>query len=144
MSENLTCAYATYIQGSPDKIWHALTDAHLTGMYWGHSNVSDWRAGSTWEHRRADGSGAVDGTGTVLESEPPKRLVITFPTGQPSKVTFDIESYREIVRLTVTHEELADEAVRDVVAAVWPAVMANLKTLMETGHVLPQPPLAML
>ena len=39
--------------------------------YWGHSNVSDWQAGSSWEHRRVDGSGIAESIGTVLESAPP-------------------------------------------------------------------------
>jgi uncharacterized protein YndB with AHSA1/START domain len=144
MTDTLACTYVTYIQSSSDKIWHALTDADSTAEWWGHRNVSDWQVGSTWEHRKTDGSGQVDGTGTVLESVPPQRLVLTFPTGEPSKVTFEIEPYREIVRLTVTHEDLADQAVCTVVAAVWPAILANLKSLMETGRLLPQAPLEML
>jgi hypothetical protein len=55
-------------------------------------------------------------------------------------VTFEIEPFGDIVRLTVTHENLADEADRDEAARGWAAVMANLKTLIETGHVLPQQP----
>jgi hypothetical protein len=55
-------------------------------------------------------------------------------------VTFDIEPYHEIVRLTVTHENLADESALDAVSAGWPAVFANLKSLLETGHVLPRAP----
>src|SRR5689334_23955431 len=43
-----------------------------------HSNVSDWQAGSPWEHRRVDGSGIADVAGTVLESTPPRRLAMTF------------------------------------------------------------------
>jgi uncharacterized protein YndB with AHSA1/START domain len=56
----------------------ALTDPDLTARNWGHSNVSDWQAGSSWEHRRLDGSGIADVAGTVLESEPPRRLAMTF------------------------------------------------------------------
>ncbi|MEJ7703888.1 MAG: SRPBCC domain-containing protein [Geodermatophilaceae bacterium] len=62
------------------------------------------------------------------------------PVDGPSRVTFDIEPYGEIVRLTVTHENLADEADRDDAAGGWAAVLSNLKTLIETGHVLPQAP----
>jgi uncharacterized protein YndB with AHSA1/START domain len=62
------------------------------------------------------------------------------PPAGPSAVTFDIEPYRDIVRLTVTHENLADEEAFKAAAAGWPAVLANLKSLLETGHVLPQPP----
>jgi hypothetical protein len=55
-------------------------------------------------------------------------------------VTFDIEPYGDIVRLTVTHENLADEAERHNAAAGWAAVLSNLKSLIETGHALPQAP----
>jgi uncharacterized protein YndB with AHSA1/START domain/DNA-binding transcriptional ArsR family regulator len=138
--------YVTYIESSAERVWDALTDADLTARYWGHSNVSDWQAGSPWAHRRTDGSGVADVIGTVLESVPPRRLAMTFdapgetPPGGPSKVTFDIEPYHEIVRLTVTHENLADDDALEAVSAGWPAVFANLKSLLETGHVLPRAP----
>jgi uncharacterized protein YndB with AHSA1/START domain/DNA-binding transcriptional ArsR family regulator len=141
-----TFVYVTYIQSTPQRVWHALTDADLTAEYWGHSNVSEWQVGSPWEHRRVDGSNIADVVGTVLESTPPKRLVMTFgePGGQPddapSTVTFDIEQYQDIVRLTVTHEDLAGPDTVHAASVGWAAVMANLKSLLETGHVLPQAP----
>jgi hypothetical protein len=55
-------------------------------------------------------------------------------------VTFDVEPYHEIVRLTVTHENLADNDALESVSVGWPAVCANLKSLLETGHVLPRAP----
>ncbi len=139
-------SYVTYIESSPERVWEVLTDPDLTGQYWGHSNVSDWQAGSRWEHRRVDGSGIADVIGTVLESVPPRRLTLTFDApgevaqGGPSTVTFDIEPYHEIVRLTVTHENLAGSDALEAVSAGWPAVCANLKSLLETGHVLPRAP----
>jgi hypothetical protein len=54
--------------------------------------------------------------------------------------TFEIEPYHDIVRLTVRHEDLPGEADLEAVSAGWPAVMANLKSLLETGDVLPQAP----
>jgi uncharacterized protein YndB with AHSA1/START domain/DNA-binding transcriptional ArsR family regulator len=146
MAERPSYVYVTYIESSPERVWEALTDPDLTAQYWGHSNVSDWQAGSRWEHRRVDGSGIADVVGTVLESVPPRRLSMTFdapgderPEG-PSRVTFDIEPYHEIVRLTVTHENLAGGDALEAVSAGWPAVCANLKSLLETGHVLPRAP----
>ena len=73
MAGRPTFVYVTYIQATPQDVWHALTDADLTAQYWGHSNVSDWQAGSRWEHLRADGSGIADVVGTVLETVPPTR-----------------------------------------------------------------------
>ncbi|MGQ0774318.1 MAG: ArsR/SmtB family transcription factor [Pseudonocardiales bacterium] len=149
MTDKPTFVYVTYIQSTPDKVWHALTDADLTAEYWGHSNVSDWQVGSAWEHQRTDGTRTADVVGTVVESVAPTRLVTTWddPGGDradgPSRVTFDIEPYGEIVRLTVTHENLADDAERNEAAAGWAAVLSNLKSLLETGHILPQTPWAM-
>ncbi|OLT11883.1 ArsR family transcriptional regulator [Pseudonocardia sp. CNS-139] len=146
MTEKPSFVYVTYIRSSADSVWRALTDADLTAEYWGHSNVSDWNVGSRWEHVRTDGSGTVDVAGTVLEAEPPRRLVMTFagpneqhPDG-PSRVTFDVEPHADIVRLTVTHENLTDPEDLASVSAGWPAVLANLKSLLETGHVMPQAP----
>lgn len=140
-----TYVYVTYIQATAEQVWRALTDADLTARYWGHTNVSDWQPGSTWEHRRTDGSGVADVVGKVLTAEPPTRLVITFedsPDGErePSVVTFLAEPHQDIVRLTVTHENLANLDGFTLVSSGWPAVLSNLKSLLETGDVLPQPP----
>lgn len=136
--------YVTYIHSSPEKVWEALTDADLTAEYWGHSNASDWQPGSRWEHRRTDGSGIADVVGEVIEATPPRRLVITFggadEAGRPSVVRFDIEPHHDIVRLTVTHDDIPDAANYEAAAAGWAAVMSNLKSLLETGQVLPQAP----
>jgi uncharacterized protein YndB with AHSA1/START domain/DNA-binding transcriptional ArsR family regulator len=136
--------YVTYIHSSPDKVWKALTDADLTAEYWGHSNVSDWQPGSRWEHVRTDGSGIADVAGEVIESTPPRRLVITFGgtdrPGQFSVVRFDIEPHNDIVRLTVTHDDIPDASDYEAAAAGWAAVLSNLKSLLETGSVLPQAP----
>ncbi|WP_239138581.1 ArsR/SmtB family transcription factor [Actinoplanes regularis] len=141
-----TFVYVTYIHATPERVWEALTDADLTGAYWGHSNVSDWQPGSRWEHRRTDGSGIADAGGVVLEATPPTRLVLTFGDldaeagPDASTVTFLVEPHHDIVRLTVTHVNLATDQDVEAVSAGWPAVMANLKSLLETGHVLPQAP----
>ena len=146
MTAQPTFVYVTYIRATPETVWHALTDADLTAEYWGHSNVSDWQVGSRWEHVRTDGSGIADVVGTIIEAKPPQRLVLTFDgaeaksEGEPSLVTFDIEPHHDIVRLTVTHERIATPDDYDAVSAGWPAVMANLKSLLETGRVLPQAP----
>jgi len=137
--------YVTYIRATAEQVWQALTDADLTAQYWGHENVSDWQPGSSWEHRRADGSGVVDVVGKVLAAEPPHRLVITFEDSPDSEreasvVTFAVEPYQDIVRLTVTHEKLPNLEMLGGISQGWPAVLANLKSLLETGDVLPQAP----
>jgi uncharacterized protein YndB with AHSA1/START domain/DNA-binding transcriptional ArsR family regulator len=146
-----TYVYVTYIHASAEQVWRALTDADLTARFWGHANISDWQPGSAWEHRRADEPDVNDGVGKVLVAEPPTRLSITFEgpdaaegtaggEQQPSVVTFLVEPHQDIVRLTVTHEHLGDMDMFTSVSSGWPAVLSNLKSLLETGDVLPQRP----
>ena len=145
MADRPAYVYVTYIEASAEAVFHALTDAELSGEYWGHSNVSDWQVGSSFSHVRTDGSEVADVIGTILEIAPPRRLVLTFdapgpvPAGGPSVLTFVIEEYHQIVKLTVLHENLDEEGAA-AVGDGWPAVFANLKSLLETGHVLPQAP----
>lgn len=138
-----TYVYVTYIRATPERVWHALTDADITAQYWAHRNVSDWKPGSRWEHQPLDGS-APDVVGTVLESRPPTRLAITFagardvvPELGESVVTFDLMRQGDVVRLTVTHENLPSEGMYAGISQGWPAVLANLKSLLETGEALP-------
>ena len=144
-----TYVYVTYIEATPERVWDALTDADATAAWWGHANVSSWDDGASWEHRRTDGSGVADVVGTVVESVRPTRLVTTWAdpataggadAPPPSRVTFTVEPYGDIVRLTVTHEDLADDTELAEVGSGWPAVLSNLKSFLETGTTLPQPP----
>lgn len=138
--------YVTYIRATPEQVWEALTSAESTGEFWGHHNLSDWRAGSTWEHVRIDDPAVADGGGVVLEAVPPERLVMTFGEPgaaagpEPTVVTFLIEKHHDIVRLTLTHANLPSDDDLIAISAGWPAVLANLKSLLETGEVLPQAP----
>lgn len=137
--------YVTYIRSTPPKVWQALTDSELTKQYWGHRNLSDWSAGSAWEHvRNSDGIACI--VGTVIESAPPKRLVVSWASpdeaGQPNKVSrvaYDIEAYKDdSVRLTVTHTELEPgSGMERGISAGWPLVLSALKSFLETGKALP-------
>jgi len=138
--------YVTYIRATPEQVWDAITDSEISGQYWGHRNVSDWKVGSTWEHRRLDGSAAVDIVGTVAESERPRRLVFSwsFPgeaadPAKVSRVAFEIAPHKgDAVRLTVTHSELEpDSGMLRGITEGWPLVLAALKSWLETGKGVP-------
>lgn len=140
--------YTTYIRATADEVWTALTDPDVTARFWGHSQVSDWHVGSRVEHVRVDGSGIADAAGTVVEVDRPRRLSFSFgepghaddPAVAQSVVTFEIEPYRDIVKLTLTHARLQSAADREAIGHGWPSVLANLKTLLETGETLPTAP----
>ncbi|KUN05900.1 ArsR family transcriptional regulator [Streptomyces yokosukanensis] len=147
MTDKPSFVYVTYVASTPEKVWEALTDPDLTAAYWGGRNISDWRPGSRWEHVCTDGPGDAVVVGEVVESEPPTRLVTTWvdPRNEGredmcSRVTYDIAPYEDIVRLTVTHEDLWDEGALSDISNGWPAVLSNLKSLLETGRAMPQEP----
>ncbi|HET6490687.1 MAG TPA: SRPBCC family protein [Syntrophales bacterium] len=137
--------YETYISTSPKKLWDALVDPRITKKYWQHENASDWKPGSKWVHRRFDRERTPDIVGKVVECSPPKRLVLTwaFPADEAravkhSRVTIEIEAYRKVARLTVTHDGLEPGSeMLEGIAEGWPKVLSSLKTLMETGKPLP-------
>jgi uncharacterized protein YndB with AHSA1/START domain len=135
--------YVTYIRATPEKVFKALTEPEVTRQYWGHANVSDWKAGSSWKHESADGSKVLL-VGEVVEHTPPRRLVITwaFPADAGNKakytrVTFDLEPVEDMVRLTVTHDELepGSDMERGIMEG-WPRVLSSLKSFLETGAAL--------
>ncbi len=138
--------YVTYISTSPEKLWNALLDPKLTTKYWQHENVSDWKPGSRWEHRASGKDGTLKLVGKVLESSPPRRLVLTWASPadeareeKHSRVTFEIEPIGEIVRLTVTHDRLEPGSeMLEAIKKGWPKVLSSLKTLLEVGRPLPR------
>jgi uncharacterized protein YndB with AHSA1/START domain len=136
--------YVTYIAAKPQRIWDALIKAEFTRQYWGHDNVSDWKPGSAWEHRDADG-GNLKLVGKVVEFDPPRRLVLTWANpadrGNPSahsRVTITLEPIEEMVRLTVVHDQLVPGSdMQRGIEAGWPRVISSLKSFLETGKPLP-------
>jgi uncharacterized protein YndB with AHSA1/START domain len=144
--DNPQFVYVTYISTSPEKLWNALIDPKMTTKYWQHENVSDWKPGSKWEHRGADKERTLRLVGKVIESSPPRRLVLTwaFPADaaseeKHSRVTFEIEPIGDVVRLTVTHNRLEPGSeMHEGITEGWPKVLSSLKSLMEVGRPLPK------
>ena len=140
--ETLSYVYVTYIASTPEKVFEAITKPDLARRYWGHENVSDWTPGSDWRHVRANDERTVELVGKVVETSPPTRLVITWANASQaadpdaySRVTFDIEAYDDMVRLTVSHDELqAGSGMANGIQKGWPVVLSSLKSFLETGR----------
>lgn len=127
-------------------MWNALIDPPTTAKYWQHDHLSDWKPGSRWEHRRSEHERKLDLVGKVVESSPPRRLVVTWAfaaeegrEGKHSKVTFEIEPVGYLVRLTVTHDrpEPGSEML-DGITKGWSKVLSSLNSLLEVGRALPK------
>ena len=146
--EKTSFVYVTYILSTPDKVFEAIVRPEIARRYWGHENVSDWQPGSTWEHVRADEERTVELVGKVVEVARPTRLVITWANASQaadpssySRVTFEIEEYEAMVKLTVTHDELeAGSGMAKGVSKGWPLVLSSLKSFLETGSGIDQSP----
>jgi uncharacterized protein YndB with AHSA1/START domain/DNA-binding transcriptional ArsR family regulator len=150
--------YTTYIRTTPEQLWTALTDPAFTSRYWGLEFETEWTKGApmSW---RMNGQTIVDEEQRVLEADPFRRLSYTWHSftsefaaaygfdpaevaamakERRSKVTFDIEPAGEMVRLTVVHDGFPqDSEVLKGISGGWPAILASLKTLLETGEPLP-------
>ncbi|ARN18607.1 SRPBCC family protein [Piscinibacter gummiphilus] len=134
--------YVTFIRSTPEKVFEAITKPEVARRYWGHENVSEWKPGSAWQHVRADAQRTVQLVGEVVEIVPPARLVITWANASQaddpearSRVSFEIAPYEDMVRLTVTHDELeAGSGMDKGIRQGWPIVLSSLKSLLETGQ----------
>lgn len=132
--------YTTFIQSTAKKTWDAITKPEFTRKYWaGMTNVSDWKKGSKWKHVADDNDVYI--VGKVVESVPPKRLVVTWADPDDlkdqSRVTFEIESFKRNVCLTVTHDQFkANSTMAGKVSWGWPRVLSSLKSYLETGKAL--------
>ena len=136
--------YTVYIATTPEQVWKALVQGDVTLQYWEHENISDWKPGSTWEHRTADASRELKLVGRVIESSPPRRLVISWAApadaARPerhTRVTFEVEPIEDMVQLTVTHDEIDEgsETYRQI-SEGWPRVLSSMKSFLETGRPL--------
>ena len=167
MDTETTFVYTTYINATPEKVWQGLTDPTFTRQYWRHPTAggvqmkSDWKKGSTYDVTYEESGLVVSNSEqVVLESDPFRRLSYTWHSFTPewaaahgideadraawaaeprSRVAFDIEEAGVgVVKLTVVHDGFeAGSAVLQGVSGGWPAVIASLKTLLETGSALP-------
>jgi uncharacterized protein YndB with AHSA1/START domain len=138
--------YVTYIETTPEKLWHALTDGNFTERYWFGARLrSDWKVGSSFEMVRSDGT--VSDAGKVVEVDPPRRLAYTFVNLSdkyknefPALATFELEPYGKLVKLTLTHEGFAEGSKFYAgISKGWPAILSSLKSLLETGQPLEIP-----
>ncbi|MBL6853873.1 MAG: SRPBCC family protein [Alphaproteobacteria bacterium] len=139
--------YVTYIRTTPQKLWDALTSPEFQKKYWFNMHQeSSWKAGSPWKMVFEDGR--VADAGEILESDPPRRLVIKWRNEfRPeltaegwSRCVYEIEQDGDTAKLTVVHSIETEKAkLIEAVSGGWPKILSSLKTFLETGAPLPRP-----
>jgi uncharacterized protein YndB with AHSA1/START domain len=141
---NTRFVYVTYIRTTAEKLWAALIEPEFTRKYWCQTwQQCEWKVGASWKIFAPDGR--IADSGEVLEIEPPKKLVLTwqnflFPEAQAeghSRLTYELESLGDTVKLTVIHEIDKDNSkLIEKTSSGWPAVLCSLKSMLETGESL--------
>jgi len=137
--------FETYIKTTPERLWEAITDPKMRAKYsFGVETSSDWTPGSSY---KSSVPGVIDiAAGENLEVDPPRRLVQSFnalwsddvKAAGTSRVTWEIEPVGDSCRLTVTHDQLPEDANPELYGG-WPQILSGLKTLLETGESLTTP-----
>ena len=143
-----TFVYVTYIRTTPEKLWSALTDVEFIKQYWfGMRCESQWSAGSPW--KLVSGDGQIFDAGEIVAAERPRRLVIRWQhQSKPelkaegdSLCTMELEPSGPAVKLSITHAiEREPSKLIVAVSGGWPAILSNLKSLLETGSTVLQNP----
>ena len=146
LEHSMEKVFEIYVRTTPERLWEAITDPEIRAKYhFGAAVESDWTPGSpyTLNHPGADGP-LADGENLVVE--PPRRLVQTMhvrwsdeaEAQGTSRVTWQIEPVADSCRLTVTHDQLSDDAPPELYGG-WPMILSGLKTWLETGETLTTP-----
>jgi uncharacterized protein YndB with AHSA1/START domain len=138
--------FEIYIKTTPERLWKAITDPDMRRKYnFGVGVESDWKPGSRYQGISPVAPAAIV-EGENVEVDPPRRLVQTFRAlwsddvkrEGTSRVTWEIEPVGDSCRLTVTHDQLREDANPELYGG-WMMILSGLKTLLETGQLLTTP-----
>jgi uncharacterized protein YndB with AHSA1/START domain len=138
--------FEIYIKTTPERLWEAIVNPEMRRKYnFGVGVQSDWTRGSRYKAVSLAGPAPIC-EGENLAVDPPRRLVQSFRAlwsedvkrEATSRVTWEIEPVGDSCRLTVTHDQLRDEANPELYGG-WMMILSGLKTLLETGQLLTTP-----
>src|SRR5438445_1300398 len=146
LEKHMEKVFEIYIRTTPERLWEAITAPEIRSKYnFGARITSDWTPGSRYEMTHPGANGPL-GEGENLEVDPPRRLVQSMvalwsddvKSEGTSRVTWEIEPIGDSCRLTVTHDQLRQDA-NDQLYGGWPMILSGLKTWLETGELLTTP-----
>jgi uncharacterized protein YndB with AHSA1/START domain len=141
-----TQVYVMYINAPAQTVWEAITEPdQVTRFFHGMHLEAEYEVGGHLRSWSPDRSKQW-GDNTILEWDPPRRMVHTWRSAydeelaaEPeSRVTWEVEpAASNSAKLTLVHDRLdaAPKTAAQVVGWAW--ILSNLKTVLETGTALP-------
>ena len=153
-----TQVYRVYIKATPEAIWDAITKPEWTERFgYGLRDEYDLRPGGKYRGMANEGMAAMGVTGVVvdgevIESDPPRKLVVTWRMAiDPNlaaegftRLTYEIVEGRDgVSRLSVIHDLAGTPGHAAMVAGVlqgpgegggWLWILSDLKSLLERGE----------
>ncbi|HET9138240.1 SRPBCC domain-containing protein [Actinophytocola sp.] len=136
--------YHVFIRAGAQAVWDGITrPEHSAGYLFGALVDTTGQIGSPFRYHAPDRS-RLWGDDTVLDADPPHRLVISYRglydpdlAAEPaSRVSWLIEPGADgVTLLTVVHDQLdtAPRTAARVAGTGWMRVLSGLKTVLETG-----------
>ncbi len=150
-----TQVYRVYIKATPQAVWDAITQPEWTAKYgYGGRGEYELRPGGAYRGystaaMRTQGAPEVAVDGEILESDPPRRLVMTWRMLMDeavaadgfTRLTYEIEeALHGTTKLTVIHDLKGAPTLAVLMAGGmegagggWSWILSGLKTLLETG-----------
>ena len=141
-----TQVYQLYIKATPEKVWEAITKSEFRRKYFHGSSVeSTFEPGTPIRSYSPDGK-TLWNDNTVLECDPPRKLVHTwkclydpeYAVEAESRVSWEVTPMDGgICKLTLIHDRLegAPKTAKNV-SGGWLMILCHMKTVIETGEAM--------
>ena len=132
---------STRIDAPIERVWKAITTpSEIKQWFFGVDTQADWRVGGDLVHRgEYKGKPYVD-KGTILEFEPPRRMVqdhCSDVSGKPDTpdnyqhVAWDLAERDGGTALTITERNLPSDEAAETSEQGWKTALASLKEMLE-------------
>jgi len=143
-TDTTTQVYELYIRAGQQQVWEAITDPAIVARFFHGAQVeATYEVGSKIRSWSPDHSEQW-GDNTMLEFDPPRRLVHTWRSlydpemaaEAESRVTWEVEEQPGgFCELTLIHDRLENAPKTAASVRGWSYILSNLKTVIETGEV---------
>lgn len=141
MSNNLTVKTNITIDAPVSKVWHALTDPAMIKEYlFGTKTETNWEKGSSITYSGEWEGKAYTDKGTIINIVPEKLLHTTYFSGNSNKedkpenyanVIYELDFEDGHTMVTLTQDNIADEAELEHLKKNWNMVLSSMKRLLE-------------